>query len=55
MRDVEAYTAGINAYLAENHVLPPEYHVLQHTTVERWHSNDTFLFLKVCFVTSLFF
>lgn len=45
--DINAYTAGVNAYLREGRTLPPEYHVLRVRQVREWAPLDTACFLKV--------
>ena len=44
---LEAYAAGVNAYLAANPQLPPEYAALEITKFERWTSLDSIAVAKL--------
>ena len=44
--NLEAYAAGVNAYLDEGHVLPVEFHAMR-VKLERWQSADSVAWLLV--------
>lgn len=46
MRAVDAFVAGVNAYLSEGHLLPPEYAVLGVRAVRPWTAQDVTAHLK---------
>ncbi len=43
---LDAYTAGVNAYLAQRHALPPEYYLLN-ATPEPWRPADSLVWGKI--------